>query len=164
MKSAILTTYAFNLTYARKLVEDVPADRMCEQPSIDGKAVPNHAAWVIGHLANTCDFAGKLLGLEPAGPHEWAQLFGNRSSPVPDPSRYPDKDALLKALEEGHARVASAFTQVDQARLSARSEAGPAQFFPTVGEMVTFIMTAHEATHLGQLSAWRRAIGLKSVF
>jgi len=36
--------------------------------------------------------------------------------------------------------------------------------FATVGQMIYGLMTAHEATHLGQFSAWRRAIGLPSVF
>ena len=32
--------------------------------------------------------------------------------------------------------------------------------FPTVGDFVIFLMTAHEMDHLGQIAAWRRAMGL----
>ena len=34
---------------------------------------------------------------------------------------------------------------------------------PTVGDMIVTLMVKHESGHLGQLSAWRRAMGLASV-
>ena len=39
---------------------------------------------------------------------------------------------------------------------------GTRQYFPTRGDMITFLMTAHEMEHLGQVVAWRRAAGLGS--
>lgn len=36
------------------------------------------------------------------------------------------------------------------------------KYFPTVGDMVIFLMTSHEMNHLGQVAAWRRAMGLGS--
>jgi hypothetical protein len=35
---------------------------------------------------------------------------------------------------------------------------------PTAREAVAFLLTAHLADHLGQLSAWRRMIGLPPLF
>jgi hypothetical protein len=35
--------------------------------------------------------------------------------------------------------------------------------FPTVANVLLGLMTSHFASHLGQLSAWRRAVGLPSV-
>ena len=32
--------------------------------------------------------------------------------------------------------------------------------FPTVGDFAIFLMTAHEMDHLGQIAAWRRAMGI----
>ena len=32
--------------------------------------------------------------------------------------------------------------------------------FPTVGDYAIFLMTGHEMDHLGQIAAWRRAMGL----
>jgi len=34
---------------------------------------------------------------------------------------------------------------------------------PTVGDLLLHVMTAHPMLHLGQLSAWRRLMGLGSV-
>jgi DinB superfamily len=165
-RDAILRTYDFNLNYARMLVEDVPEEKMADQPAANGHAVPNHAAWVIGHIAFSGNFfGGMLLGAKPACPPEWKELFGNGSKPVTDRARYPDKATLLKALEQMHANVADAYRNADEATLAKPTPveglAGP---FPTVGELVAFGLTAHDATHLGQLSAWRRAMGLPSVF
>ena len=161
MHENILHAYAFNLGYARKLVGDVPDERMAEQPA----GIPNHAAWIIGHLANTCDFAGQQLGLDPISPNQWAERFGNGSVPVADRSKYPAKAALLKALEDGHARVAEALGKADPKALEAENPVeGLRPAAPTVRDLLTFILTTHEAIHLGQLSAWRRAAGFGSVF
>jgi hypothetical protein len=37
---------------------------------------------------------------------------------------------------------------------------GSRKYFPTVGDMIVFMMTSHEMDHLGQIAAWRRAMGL----
>ena len=160
MKSNLLHAYAFNLKYAHKLVEDVPDDRMADQPA----GLSNHPAWVIGHLANTCNFAGSLLGVENAGPSGWRDLLGNGSKPVADRSKYPEKAALLSALEAGHGRVAEVYEQAGEAALDAATPQEHFRaMFPTVGDALAFIMVAHEGIHLGQLSAWRRAMGMGSV-
>ncbi len=160
MKATILNSFRFNLMYAQRLVDDVPDDKWCAQPA----GIPNHPAWVIGHLAVTSDFALKSLGGSPACPEAWGELFANGTTPVADAAKYPDKATLLQALEDGHGRVAAALEGATDAQLTAKLETGPKELFPTVGDLASFIMMGHEATHLGQLSAWRRAAGLGSVF
>jgi DinB superfamily len=162
MLDLLLPTYNFNLTYAQKLAADVPDDQMCAQP-VPGR-VMNHPAFVLGHLAWASDNGLKLLGQEPALTGEWKELVIMGAKPLADRSRYPAKDLLLKALESAHARLAAAvataapevFAQPAPERMRAR--------FPTVGNMLLGLMTAHEASHLGQFSAWRRAMGFPSVF
>jgi hypothetical protein len=34
---------------------------------------------------------------------------------------------------------------------------------PTIGAVANFLLSAHHMMHLGQVSAWRRAVGLGSV-
>jgi hypothetical protein len=98
----------------------------------------------------------------PAG---WDELFGNKSKPLSDAGKYPDKPTLLAALEQSHARLAEAFEHADDAALARENPwEGLRRMFPTVGDLCTFMLTSHETTHLGQLSAWRRAMGLGSVF
>lgn len=161
MSKNVLTTFAFNLQYAQMLLADVPQEKMCEQPG----GIANHPAWILGHLGSSCNFMGQLLGFDPVCPSEWDDLFGMSSQPTDDPAQYPSKDELLKKLQEGHACAAKAFVEVaDENLKNPNPVEGLAPMFPTVGDMVIFMLTCHEAIHLGQLSAWRRAQGLPSVF
>lgn len=162
MDDHILGLYQFSLGYAHLLVKDIPDDKMTAQP-VAGRAM-NHAAWVIGHLAVSSDFVVKLLGgAEVAAPPEWNELFGMKSSPLPDASRYPKKGVLMKALEDAHARAAEAYSKATPEQLNQPSSDPIRARFPKVGNFVTLLMTSHEGIHLGQLSAWRRALGYPSV-
>lgn len=161
MISSVLLTYARNLDYAKRLTADIPADRMTARPV----AGMNHPAWILGHLAFYGDVAAKLIGIdEPTLDPALGPKVDNTSKPIADPAAYPSRDDLIAALERGHARLAGAV-----AALSAEDLARPNPIerargrFPTVGDALIFMMTAHEAIHLGQLSAWRRAAGLPPV-
>jgi hypothetical protein len=157
----LLPTYNFNLSYARKLTADVADDQMCAQP-VAGREM-NHAAFVLGHLAWASDGLVRLVGQQPALGADWKDLFGMGAKPLADRSRYPAKAALLQALEEAHSRLSAA---VAGASPEVLAQPAPERFrerYPTVGHMFLGLMTAHEALHLGQLSAWRRALGLPSV-
>ncbi|MCE9590428.1 MAG: DinB family protein [Planctomycetes bacterium] len=159
--SNVLATYAFNLMYAQKLVADLKPEQACAQPG----GVPNHAVWVIGHLAASCDFAGSFLNVAPKSPKDWGELFGNKSKPTTDASKYPPLTTLIAALEDGHKRVGDALAVAPESLLAGPCKVeGINKRFPTIGEVMTFMLSSHEAMHLGQLSAWRRASGLPSVF
>ena len=159
MKKSVLNTFAFNRTYAGMLVADLSDAQMTAQP---GPGM-NHPAWVLGHLATTVDFGLELLGQKHALGEDWHAKFGNGSPPTAD-GDYPDKDTLLETLDAQHARFAAAFDGADQAALDAVMPLEDfRQLMPTVGDAMVFIATAHETTHLGQLSAWRRVQGLPSV-
>lgn len=157
----VLKTQQINLDYARRLVADVPEERMADQP----RPGMNHAAWVLGHLAMTADFVSGILGdATIRHPESWEALFGSGATPVSDRSRYPSKAELVHAVESAYQRVASLLPKVSEARLA---EPFPMEemreMVPSVGDGVVFLVTAHDAVHLGQLSAWRRAMGLPSV-
>jgi uncharacterized damage-inducible protein DinB len=162
MMDLVRPSYNFNLVYAQKLVTDVADDQMCAQP-VPGRVL-NHAAFLLGHLAWASENGLKFLGGESARAEEWKELFGTGAKPLADRSRYPAKAALLQALEEAHAHLAAA---VGKATTEALAQPAPERLrgrFPTVGHALLGLMTSHEAMHLGQLSAWRRALGLPSVF
>ena len=152
--------YAFMFGYARLLVGDVPDERMAEQPA----GLANHPAWTLGHLCAAADLGLRLLGAPTLCSPEWMALFGRGSEPAADRGRYPAKPALLAALENAHGKLTAAALAADPAAVAGvnpveRNRAA----FPTLGDLVAHLMTTHTATHLGQLSAWRRAAGLKSV-
>jgi hypothetical protein len=161
MKDHVLAAYRFNLTFAKKCVEDLSDDQMCQQP----KPGMNHAAWILGHLSLERVFLKNLLNLDHAPPAGWEDLFMPGTKPVAEPGKYPPKSELIARLEETHALVEQAFAKVsdadfDRATPNERMRA----FFPKVGDVVVGLMVGHSGFHIGQLSAWRRAMGLKSVF
>ncbi len=160
MLPQLLNTYSRNLDYARRLVADVPEDKMAYQPAPG----MNHPAWVLGHLAFVGDMVGGLLGQGPLAPEAWEPIFGNSSKPSADAALYPSKTELVGALGRSHARIASlvgALTPEALAQPLPKEEYR--KHFPTTGDALLYLMTFHDGVHLGQLSAWRRVQGMPSV-
>lgn len=161
MISAVVHVYAINLGYTKKLVADLSDAQMIAQP-VAGQTM-NHATWVLGHLCMASNGAGVMLGLPPAVPEAWGALFGMKSTPLADGSRYPGKAELLSTLESLHERASIRVLKATLDELGQPSPERARARFPSVGDFVAFLMTSHESTHLGQLSAWRRAMGLPGV-
>jgi uncharacterized damage-inducible protein DinB len=156
------TAYAWVLDYTRKLADGIPEADMAVQPA-PGMNTP---LWILGHLAVVADYAAKLLGEPREGPRAWHVAFGPGSRPEAPPDPAPTKAALLAALEAQHARVSAAAARLAPERLREPHPFDLAPLkasFPTVGELLTHMMTTHPAMHLGQLSAWRRLRGLPAV-
>lgn len=152
-----LHAYKMSLGYAQKLMEDLPDEKLADQPA----GIRNHAAWQIGHLVSSSAAMMRLFGREPELPEGWSELFGMGSKPTDDRSAYPTKDELMSALRQAHERISEAARSADPA-LFDRPPDNPrmAVSFPTVGHIFVFMATMHGGTHLGQLSAWRKAMGL----
>lgn len=156
MLKSVLHNYAFNLEYAKMLADD----QTCTQPA----GIKNHPAWTIGHLAYASSYAAVLLGLEPAVPANWAELFGRNVSPVDDRSTYPSKEELMQAIERQHVRVSEALTTADPTLLDGETpDEEFRQIMPTVGDALGYLLVLREATHLDQLCAWRRAMKMGAV-
>lgn len=158
----ILDEYAFNLEYARRLVADVPDDWMARSA---GPGHENHPAFTLGHLVIGSAIAAEILGLDRDVPSGWAELFerqgpGDRRLPSEVAGVYPPKHELLAALTRQHERVAAGVRKADAAVLETPFEWRLDEWMPTMGGVLAFLCTAHEAMHLGQLAAWRRAMGL----
>lgn len=160
MVEDLLHVYAMNLDYARRLVADIPDEKMAVQPAPG----MNHAAWILGHLARTCDFLLSQFDEPGLLPPAWADLYGRDTKPQPEREKYASKAELIAALERGHARVAEVLRSVDPKRLD---EPPPLERvrvrLPTRRKMLVYMLVAHEQMHLGQLSAWRRAQGYPAV-
>ena len=157
MLEHVVYVYDFNLKWAENLVKDLSAEQMVQQPN----GVINHPAWSLGHLVVSAAGLGSALGLESNLPEGWDKTFATGGEPSSDLSAYPSKDEILSALRDQHARNAEAVKSAppDSLRQPHPNE-NTRKYFPTVGDMVVFLMTAHEPDHLGQIAAWRRAMGL----
>lgn len=155
----LLRLFAGNLDYTHRLVAELEPVQMTVQP-VPGM---NHPAWIIGHLAFNVDkVVGELMlnrGTEFPAP--WGELFHGASKPVGDAAAYPGKDKLTRALDAAHRRITDLVREQPVSWLSE-----PATFskrFATVGEALAWILVGHETLHLGQLSAWRRVMGMALV-
>ncbi len=159
----VLRAYECNLAYARALVSDLSDEDMA---CAAGVGLENHPAFTLGHLVTGAAMVASELGLEMDLPDGWSELFERRGpgdSRLPDDGRetkYPGKDELLAELERQHHRAADAIRTADSAMLDQPCEWRLDRWLPTVRDLLTFLCTSHEAMHLGQLAAWRRAKGL----
>jgi hypothetical protein len=151
----------FLVQYCRTLLTDIPDERLAEQPV----AGVNHPAWILGHLALTADSALEKLGAQKALPAEWATLFAPGSKPSASRGAYPSREELLRAVEQGYQQLRQKATAAGPELLS-RPTTNPRarEGLPTLRELVAFLLTGHMGVHLGQLSSWRRLIGLPPLF
>jgi hypothetical protein len=150
----------FATTYCRKLVQDIPEEQLAVQPAPG----MNHPAWVLGHLAVVGDSGLRMLGQPAQCPREWRALFGMGSQPGTDRAAYPTCEALLGRVESIYGALRRALQAAPRAVVEAPHSA---PFFkdelPLVADLIAHIMTTHFASHLGQISAWRRTQGLAGV-
>ncbi len=151
----------FLVGYGRRLLNEIPDERMTEQP-LPGV---NHPAWILGHLALTADGVGEMFGGKRTLPAAWSTLFGQASQPSSVRSGYPSQSDLLRAFEECHHRLRERAAAAGPELLAQPTPHPRArEAFPTLKELAAFILTGHIGVHLGQLSSWRRMIGLPPMF
>lgn len=141
----------------QQVADVAPAD-MVAQPL----GFPNHPAWTIGHLAFTCEMLAGAVGTPPWLPQHWAARYGSGSKPVADLSRYESPTDALAQLRDAQSRIVGAVQQLTPSQLDTPFP-DPAyhDVFPTVQHAITQVMVGHTAYHVGQVSAWRKAMNLR---
>ena len=153
----IISSYRLTLDYLRRLVADVPDATIAKQAG----AVVNHPAWVIGHLIHSSQAIGGELGLQPWLPDDWATKFGTGSVPTANRAAYPSKAEFFEILDSGQRRVLDRLVAMGEGGLTAPlPDARFRPMFPTLGHAVLHVLTVHAALHVGQITVWRRAVGL----
>lgn len=154
--------YAFVLYYVRQLTDGIDDADMAVQPAPG----MNHPAWILGHLAACTDYAAMMLGQEKQCPEAWHKLFGPGSALTADRAAYPSKAELLDALAAGHEHISAAAPNADPQRMEKPHPVKIAFLksrIDSTGDLLSHLMTTHPASHLGQLSAWRRIRGMPGV-
>lgn len=150
------------LRYAEQLVTTIPADSFAKMPMKD----LNSAAFNIGHLSVYGDRICAMLGrndLVQPMPYS-ADLFKAGAACLDQPGLYPAKDVLVATFFERQRRAIEAFAGAPESALAAENPAEGRfkEMFPTIGGAVAFLLIGHVQMHLGQISAWRRVMGLGS--
>jgi hypothetical protein len=153
------------LMYADALVKTIPADLFAKMPAKD----INSPAFNIGHLSLYPDTRIlPLMGREDLiRPLPYAQELFKAGTPcVDEPGKYPDKDTIYSWFTSRYRVAIDALSELTEERLMMQNpfEGRLREVFPTVGAGVSFMLLGHVQTHLGQVSTWRRIMGLGSAF
>lgn len=151
-------TCEYLVTYSAPSLSDLTDEHVALLPPTGGKT----AGWILGHLCITGDFVRRKAGAAPFTPREWGPRFAPGTAAPVDASAYPPMRDLTDCFERVYrdlARVGPAFTPE---LLASANPFEPARHrFTTFGEFAAWIMTGHLGYHLGQLSGWRAAMGLR---
>jgi hypothetical protein len=162
-KSASLTPL-----YAERLLTGVTPETFARFARPGGTLVKsNHPAFVLGHLSLYPIRVLQLCGKPPDAaqmPATYDALFkaGIECQDDPAGTIYPPmKDMTTRFFDAYRAAMAAAAEAPDSAFTAEHAVEGRMkELFPTVGAAVIFYLTGHPQAHFGQISAWRRMMGL----
>ena len=103
----------------------------------------------------------KQLGIESSDfREEWQPLFGRGSTPCSEDNKYPAKDELWDAFQRlQKAAMEKVLTLTPEQLAQPHSIESLKEPFPTIGDLLLQMLTAHDGLHVGQLSDWRRTLG-----
>jgi hypothetical protein len=160
---------------AERMLAGIPANLFARKPSFELKSGPkvidtNHPAFVYGHLSTYPAKLLLVLGLDPApgaNPPGFEDLFNPGKECLDDPTGtiYPPMDRITGHFFAAHRAAMAGLDTIDDARLHGPNprEGRIRDMFPTLGGLAMFYLTSHIMNHLGQVSAWRRCVGLGPV-
>lgn len=161
LAAAVLITWRRNGAYALRLVADLDPTLWTAQP-VPGRVL-NHPARIFSHLNVYTPIAAALARAAPFD-DPLDHPFGQKSEVSSDPSVYAPALALLTAFQTLHDDAQAALAAATPETLAAINPLERWRtLHPTVGDILVALMVKHESGHLGQLSAWRRAMGLARV-
>jgi hypothetical protein len=158
MISQVLNSYALTLKYLRRLIDDVPDDALTAQPA----GVVNHPLWTIGHLVYSAQMIGGEIGLAPWLADDWRARYGTGSVPVAERRQYPASDSLLYEMANAELQLKEKLNSLgEEAMQQPLPDVKYRDIFPSLGHAVTHVLAAHTAAHVGQVIAWRKAMGFR---
>lgn len=156
-----------SVAYARRMIADIPANQFARFASLDDKQViSNHPAFVYGHLSiYPCRIIEQLGGdatdYKPSAKYE--ELFNAKATCVDDPSGtiYPAMSEIVERMLTNYEKAIECIQAADdQLFLQPNANEAMRGRFSTNGSMHAFYVGGHVLLHIGQVSAWRRMIGL----
>ncbi len=153
----VLHSFAYCLDFVREQVADIVPAHMTAQPN----GIMNHPAWVVGHLTYSCQALGGEIGMPAWLPGSFGERFGTGSIPVVDVKLYEPKEDALAMLDDAENRITTAVKGLSDFDLDRPlPDEEYRLILPTVRHAITQVLVAHPANHIGQLTIWRKAMGL----
>lgn len=163
----IATATKISRGYAERLLVGIPANQFARKATVNGKVIDaNHPAWVYGHLATYPAKAAAMLGLDAskfAAPAAFEGLFKDGQPCNDDASgtMYPAMESITTAFFRTHDALIQALATADDAILiQSTPDEKARERFPLLGGRLLFMCNNHIMMHLGQISTWRRCMGL----
>jgi hypothetical protein len=154
--------------YAERLLSGVTAEQFSRFARPGGQIVEsNHAAFIYGHLSTYGPRIVTQLGSDASNlavPDNFNTLFSKEAKCIDDPDGtiYPPMAEITKAFFDGYRAAMEVLRAVSDESLQQPNPATGrmAELFPTLGSVQNFYTGGHMMMHLGQMSAWRRMMGL----
>jgi hypothetical protein len=167
---AVVKSAARTFELGLRLAAGIPPEQFARLPTAaDGPIRTNHPAFIYGHLALYPAKIMTICGVDPSGcapPVGFEERF-KRESPChddPEGKIYPQMETITTAFALCYRSLFEALPAVPPERFAMPNpDPRLAQVFTTVGFATVFLLCNHVATHLGQVSAWRRCMGLPPV-
>ena len=157
----VVTSGKFILGLLEKQIEGFTPEQLVQQPG----GVKNHPVWSMGHLANTLNNVVGMLGGQKTLPENYKTLFAGGTQPIADVKAYPSAQEIHANLVAMHQKACEFYMGAPSEMLrSPNPNERFAATLPTLGSMVVALLTVHLAEHIGQISAWRRAMGKDPLF
>ncbi len=153
------------MNFAEALIKEIEPAQFGRMP--DGVKT-NSPAFAMGHLAIYPAWIGGVLGIDvPTVPEGFDDLFkhGAECRDDADGSIYPSMDAIMSYYRAGHNSLIDGLAGVDASKYAEPNPSeGMRDMAPTCAALANFMLTAHAMMHLGQVSAWRRCMGMGPCF
>lgn len=162
--SVIIPGGQMALRFSELLLNGITPETFARKPEgID----TNSPAFCYGHLAIYPEMIleaidRKDLAIDQA---DFVELFGAGKDcrDDPDGTIYPPMESILARFRDRHAVAMEAIASTpDNVMQHENPRERMRPMLPTVGAALGFYLTGHMFTHLGQVSAWRRCMGLPS--
>jgi hypothetical protein len=166
LATAIHQSLQLSLGYAERLLTEITADQFARFATPGGKTVvSNHGAFVYGHLSLYPSRILTQLGVEATPvPAKFEDVFSKDATCTDDPESniYPAMEEITSVFFDGYKSAGKAIVEaVDETLLQPNHGSGRiVELFPTLGSMHNFYVGGHMMIHMGQMSAWRRMLGL----
>jgi uncharacterized damage-inducible protein DinB len=155
-----LALFRMNAALTKKAFADITEEQMRAQP---GPGM-NPPIWILGHLCFAWDGVLRLIGQRSICSADFKRPFVPGSKLDGLPAELPSKTEMLAKFDEISERLLAELPKVDEAQWA---KPNPSPFFttelPTVLDMVSNLLFSHHMMHVGQLTVWRRLMGLGSV-
>lgn len=157
--TTVLELANFQLHYLKKIVENIPNEQLYERQL----AGFNSAGWVLGHLCVEAEDVFDFLNVNyPKVPENWHVWFRNTTGKVESLEGLPSKEELLKVLDDRYAQLLTIYKfMTDEERQREHPSELLIDVVSSLDAWFAHHITTHIAIHCGNISVWKKLIGLE---